>query len=403
MTISPNKTFSIGLVALGGRGWIGGGLYIAHIFESLLVWQCAHPEFQLRIYIVCSDSEQLINDFPVYSKADGFIKITNQSFFTKILDKGAALLSKLLPNVSIPSVRLLGFARKDLEFVYPFAFSLNPLIGPRSAAWIPDFQHRYLPQFFSSAEINLRDLDFESFARNSADIVFSSKDSMKSFREFYPRCRAKLHVLSFCSIPPACLWDHHPDPIRSSYNLPIKFLLCPGQFWIHKNQSLLLRAIYELKTECQDLFVAFTGHTYDHRFPGCFDEFLQTSHLLGVRNNIAILGMIPRIDQLQLMRASVAVVQASLFEGWSTVVEDARALGKKIILSDLAVHVEQRHPQSLFFARSSVGSLASAMCDTWNNGFPGPDDYRENISRSETSKLVLDMGECFMSIASRCI
>jgi glycosyltransferase involved in cell wall biosynthesis len=183
--------------------------------------------------------------------------------------------------------------------------------------------------------------------------------------------------------------------------LPPKFLLCPGQFWIHKNQSLVLQAIYKLKNECDDIFVVFTGHTYDYRFPDCFDKFLQDSHLLGIRENIAILGMIPRTDQLQLMRSSIAVIQPSLFEGWSTVVEDTRALGKKIILSDLDVHVEQRHPDSLFFTRSSVGSLSAAMRDTWNSGMPGPEANRENLSRSETSKLVMNLGECFMSIATR--
>jgi hypothetical protein len=36
-----------------------------------------------------------------------------------------------------------------------------------------------------------------------------------------------------------------------------------------------------------------------------------------------------------------AVIQPSLFEGWSTVVEDAKALNKWVILSDIAVHREQ--------------------------------------------------------------
>lgn len=401
MTILPIKPLSIGLVAQGGRGWIGGGLYIAHIFESLLVWRSAHPGFPLKIFIVCSNSEQLISDFPVYSLADGFISILNPSLATKVSHKLEALFSRLLPNASIPSVQLLSFVKHNLDFIYPFVGSLNPLAGPRSAAWIPDLQHKYLPQYFNLSEILLRDIEFTRIARDSTDIVFSSKDSLMSFKEFFPRSRATLHVLQFCTIPSACLWDQHPDAIRSSYNLPPKFFLCPGQFWIHKNQSLVLQAINKLKKESGDVFVVFTGHTYDYRFPDFFDKFLQDSHLLGVRDSIAILGMIPRTDQLQLMRSSIAVIQPSLFEGWSTVVEDARALGKKIILSDLDVHVEQRHPDSLFFTRSSVGSLSAAMRDTWNSGMPGPEANRENLSRSETSKLVMNLGECFMSIATR--
>lgn len=400
MTISPNKPFSIGLVTLGGKEWIGGGIYIAHLFESLLVWRSAHPEYSLRIILVCSDVEKLICDFPVYSKADDFISVIKPSLLVKVLDKGAAHLSKLLPSASFPSAQMLDFAKNNLDFVYPFASALNPLAGPHTAAWIPDFQHRYLSHYFASAEVLSRDANHAKISRNSSDIVFSSKDSLRSFKKFYPRSRARLHVLSFCSIPPESLWSRHPRETISNYNLPSKFFLCSGQFWIHKNQSLVLRAIYELRQASEDLFVVFTGHTYDYRFPAYFDEFLKEANLLGLRNNVAILGMIPRVDQLQLMRASVAVIQPSLFEGWSTVVEDARALGKKILLSDLDVHAEQHHPDALFFGRSTVSSLASAMLDTWNSGMPGPDAYRENLSRIETSRLVHNMGECFMGIAS---
>lgn len=399
MNILPNKPFSIGLVAVGRRDWIGGGLYIQHIFESLLAWRSAHPEFPLRIYIVCSDSTQLVSDSPVYSQADGFILASKPSIILKVLRKTLSLVSKAFPCIRIPFIHCFGFFKNNLDFLYPFASSTNPLLRTRSAAWIPDFQHKYLPHYFSSAEILIRDNDLAEISRTSTDIVFSSNHSLLSFKKFYPRSSATLHVLPFCSVPPACLWEQHSDIIRLRYNLPPKFLLCPGQFWIHKNQSLVLRALSSLINECEGLFVVFTGHTYDYRYPACFDEFLQLSHLLAVRSSIATLGMIPRIDQLQLMRSSVAVIQPSLFEGWSTVVEDARALGKKIILSDLDVHAEQHHPDALFFARSSVESLVSVLRDTWNNSLPGPDAYMENLSRIKTSQLVMDMGERFMSIA----
>ena len=37
------------------------------------------------------------------------------------------------------------------------------------------------------------------------------------------------------------------------------------------------------------------------------------------------------MDQLRLMKESLGVIQPSLFEGWSTVIEDAKALNKKSI------------------------------------------------------------------------
>ena len=45
------------------------------------------------------------------------------------------------------------------------------------------------------------------------------------------------------------------------------------------------------------------------------------------------------------MRQSVAVLQPSLFEGWSTTVEEAKSIGKTILLSDIPVHREQAPPR----------------------------------------------------------
>jgi glycosyltransferase involved in cell wall biosynthesis len=399
MTISQPRKYSIALSPYGGRGWMGGGLYIAHIFESLLAWRAKHPEYLIKIFLFCSNSKELLEDYPVYSKADGFIPELNATRFTKSIDKCSSLLSRVLPQVSLPNAQVLDLVKRKIDFVYPSARSSKLLVGPRGAAWIPDFQHRYLPQYFRSAEIEERNVLHSDFARNASDIVFSSNDSLMSFREFFPQSSANLHLLRFCSILPSRIWSEDAEPVRRSYNLPQRFMLCSGQFWIHKNQMLILEAIAKLRKTCEDLFVVFTGHTYDYRFPYYFDKFLEDSNRLGIRDRIAVLGMISRPNQLQLMRCSIAVIQPSLFEGWSTVVEDSRACGKKIILSDLSVHREQSCPDSLFFVRSSADSLAIAMRNTWLNGKPGPDLHCEEMSRHETLKRIDSMGDNFMSIA----
>ncbi|MFM8004242.1 MAG: glycosyltransferase, partial [Dolichospermum sp.] len=111
--------------------------------------------------------------------------------------------------------------------------------------------------------------------------------------------------------------------------------------------------------------IVCTGHIYDHRKPDYIDIILQAIHTYGLANQVYLLGLIPRIDQIQLMRHSLAVIQPSLFEGWSTVVEDARCLGKKMILSDFPVHLEQDPPGSVFFERNSPQELANLIGEWW--------------------------------------
>ena len=61
------------------------------------------------------------------------------------------------------------------------------------------------------------------------------------------------------------------------------------------------------------------------------------------------------------MRGAVAIVNPSLSEGWSTNVEEARALGVPMVLSDIAVHREQAGDRAVFFDADSAIAAAGAM------------------------------------------
>ena len=67
------------------------------------------------------------------------------------------------------------------------------------------------------------------------------------------------------------------------------------------------------------------------------------------------------------MVGSVAVLNPSLFEGWSTTVEEARALQVPMVLSDLPVHQEQADGIARFFDRTSASSLADALLQAWQH------------------------------------
>ena len=76
-----------------------------------------------------------------------------------------------------------------------------------------------------------------------------------------------------------------------------------------------------------------------------------------------MLGVISRADQLQLMRHSQAVVQPSLFEGWSTVIEDARSLQVPVLASNLAVNQEQLGNGGTYFDPHKPDELAALLKD----------------------------------------
>jgi len=68
-----------------------------------------------------------------------------------------------------------------------------------------------------------------------------------------------------------------------------------------------------------------------------------------------------------LMFNSISIINPSLFEGWSTTVEEAKTYGKNIILSDIPVHREQSPERCIYFDSSNAGELANIVLDIWSS------------------------------------
>ena len=57
--------------------------------------------------------------------------------------------------------------------------------------WIGDFQHRQLPQFFSTSERIYRDRDFRMQCHHASRILVSSHDAQRMLAAFEPSCVEK--------------------------------------------------------------------------------------------------------------------------------------------------------------------------------------------------------------------
>ena len=64
---------------------------------------------------------------------------------------------------------------------------------------------------------------------------------------------------------------------------------------------------------------------------------------------------------LSLMYYSIAVINPSKSEGWSNTVEQAKAMKKKIILSDIKVHLEQRDRNCIYFQPDNYKKLNNIL------------------------------------------
>lgn len=242
--------------------------------------------------------------------------------------------------------------------------------------WIPDFQSFRLPNFFTSRELRAIKPEFARLAKYCSRLIVSSNDALQDIHKYLPEGSHKATVLRF-AIPPISVFEPliSLNELKEKYSFSGDFLLLPNQLWMHKNHRVVIDALAILKARDMDLLVLSTGNTSDYRNPEFFLELESHIHSCGVNNHFRILGMIPYEDMRALMHYSLAIINPSLFEGWSTTVEEAKALGKTILLSDIAVHKEQNPVRGMYFSPNDPNGLAGLLQQVWEQ----PQEYRTHI------------------------
>ncbi len=257
------------------------------------------------------------------------------------------------------------FARARIDVLFENA-AFHGWRAPQPAiAWIPDFQHRFLRHLFSTASFWKRELGFRAQVLAGRTIMLSSEDSRRICERLYPKTVGRTYVVSF-AVPAPPRHRGRPcsgnrGPTRASAALPLHAKSVLG----NKNHALVLEALALLKARSRDdIVVAASGKTLDPRLPAHLPALKARVAELGLEQQFRILRLVPYDELAPLMRASDALLNPSLFEGWSTSVEEARSAGVPMLLSDLAVHREQAGDLARYFDPHSAESLAEALAAT---------------------------------------
>ena len=265
-------------------------------------------------------------------------------------------------------------------------------------SWLPDFQHIHMPEMFSPAECADRKRIFLQMAKHSPRIILLSETVRRDFQSFLPGYANKARVVTPVSYIPITAYEREPQWVTEIYSLPEKFIYLPNQFWKHKNHSLAFRAVKILKEQGMEVFIACSGPVNDYRHPTYFSELLQQVSQWGIRNQIVFLGLIPREHMYMMIRQSICVISPSLFEGFGLVVDEARSLGKQMLLSDIPAHREQNPPRSIFFNPRDEEDFARQMKLVWDEKSPGPDPELEAEARASLPFRIKAFSDSFMSV-----
>jgi glycosyltransferase involved in cell wall biosynthesis len=234
-------------------------------------------------------------------------------------------------------------------------------------------------------------------------LVLSSQAALCDFQRFFPDAVVTPRVWSFCTVISERERGGR-DP-RTTYELPDKFVYVANQFWRHKDHTTVLVALAQLRQRGIEIPLVCTGLERDVRSPGYFDELMSLAAELGIRDQVRTLGMVPRADQIEIFRHTALVVQPSLFEGWSTVVEDAKAVAAPILLSDLPVHREQTAgmQHAWTYQPRDPDALASRLAEIWPTLPRRPNPAEEGEIAAAHQQRVVEAGRCFVGAVREAI
>ena len=331
------------------EAWLGGVSYLRNLLGAL----AASPECGVQPVLLTQSAR------PV-----GFERVeVVRSFALRV--RHQLLARGILKRTGWdPLDRILAHHRLDV-------LSHSGVLGPRARvpalAWIPDLQHRALPEFFSQEERDARDAAVEVALREAARVIVSSEAARQDMERFFPGFAGKLRVLRFIDRTLAAAQAPPREALEARYGFSGRYFLLPNQYWAHKNHQRVLEALSLLQREGKEVLVLATGSADDHRNPGHFDRLMRLRAELGLEARYRVLGVVPYADLAGLLRNAAALINPSLFEGWSTSVEEAKSLGKRVLLSDIAVHREQAPARGVYFDTAHADRLAEAIWSAWQS------------------------------------
>ena len=379
--------------ALAPGDWIGGRNYLRNLVIALR----SLPENPITPILFAGKLQpDASEDFPG-------VEIVR----SPILDRGSAawFIRKVIAKTTGQDIVLRRLLQRHGVTVVSHSFHLNFDPGQsdvvKTIGWIPDLQHVHMPEFFSPEERLARDRDYRALCARCDLVIASSECARSDLRAFFPEYADKLELLRFVANPVPFADAPGLAELRRLYDFDGPYFLLPNQFWAHKNHRVVIGALQELKRQGRPLLVLATGSTRDSRNPAFFSSLMEYAAECDVLDSFRVLGQIPFNHLAGLMRHAVAFINPSRFEGWSTSVEEAKSMGKQIVLSGIPVHREQAPEHGFYFPAEDPIALAAAMRAAYDEFDEQCDAAMQSAARARFPERQRDFGETYLRIVEK--
>jgi len=376
------KSLNIALLADGFMTWSGGCDFLRNCAYGLTALE---ETASVNIFLLVPEADVLTNTKNIlrpfrntfrelihFRKPMNILGNSNShegllldSFRNLITQKVDIIYYKKNRNSLIASLRQI-----KADVALPAIFSLGKQFPVPWVGYIYDFQHKYFPKYFPEKIRMKRDRDFKEMTSDARAIIVNSISVKNDIKSFYPESNCEVFSLPFAPIPHESWFSLPVNSLNAKYSLPEKYFLISNQFNVHKSHLTAFQAlsIFLDQVKKREVFIVCTGKTENSLFPEYIYDLRFKIKELKIDDRVIFLGHIPKIDQIQIMRNSIAVLQPTLFEGGpgGGSVYDAVTLGVPAIVSDIPINLEISEKGVFFFKTNSAEDLALKMAEVFH-------------------------------------
>lgn len=222
-----------------------------------------------------------------------------------------------------------------------------------------DLQHLHLPEFFTPAEIQRREMVYRSGCEKAALVVTATAWTKNDLVARYGLPPEKIAVIR----RGAWLSDQRQMNQRTAaailapLGLPTDFLFFPAKDFPHKNHLRLFEAVAKVRRRGIDARLVCCGRVLDKNKP----VWRRRLEELGIVEAVRLLGRVEDEVVTALYARAKALVFPSLFEGLGIPILEAMHHGLPIVTTRAACIPEVAEDAAIYADGLSAESLADAV------------------------------------------
>lgn len=368
-------------VALLGDGlytWDGGVDYLSNIAGILEYVDKNRDDHAIRLYLVLPMEYKIVRLIRKLLSKGERDDIARFSYIIKVFESACqdvqvVYYRKHVKKLHDDKGRSLQKTLKKIgaDICFPVLRDYYPELETPWIGYIADFQEKYLPELFDEQTLAYREDNSIRQARNTQYFIATSESVKKDLEEFYPG-EYKVFAQPFAPMAADSFLDTSGVEL-AKYKLPETYFLISNQFWTHKSHITAFRALKLLHEQgYADVHIVCTGKMDDDfRNASYCDELRESIREMGMETYIRFLGYIPKLDQIEIMKRAVSLLQPSLFEGdpGGCSAYNAASLLIPVIMSDIRVNREAEGVDGItLFDKENPDSLAACMKEALKAG-----------------------------------